>query len=810
MTILTTSRSRRRRLALVALAAVASLGAVGVGQQLYGSLPALLLAAADGAPIETGLLSKAAQTPWPEVRRWTAEVLAVRADPAAVPLIDLLVSDRNPRVRAAAVLAAGRVGSPAARAVAEALSGPSAFERQAAVWAACQIRDGTLRSQVLARLAVETDPGVLETLLANLWRLDNPQQWLSRCERWAAHENVTLRRAAAYSLARVETTEPPEALLRLANDPEPVIRLTALNGLARHTVGGTELEAAAKALVDSDWRVRAAACAVLAAADDIAQAPEGVAEALAAAAGSAHPHLVVAAVRVLSAHQGIADGGVLRQRLEDSGEPWFAEEALIALTARGWEGAADTARAWSGADELWRRVAAVRAAGAVSAEVRTEILHRAVRDPASPVRVAAVEALRELGHSELLAQLVASEADAIVRGAALAVLCEVAPPSPERLAGLYRSWREDAEPQARAAALRCLLSQSPDSEQAVKVLETAERDRSRLVRAVVANHRRARGEPLEVRREARHGHQWYERLMPWRQETHWLDVVTVRGTFRCRLATATAPLTTRELVALAESGTYDGLTFHRVVPNFVVQGGDPRGDGWGGAGLVLPDEPSLTPFDSWMVGVATDGPGTGGSQLFVTLVPADHLTGMYTNVGEVTEGREVLERLRRWDTIIQVRHHSGDDPEPIPRTLVSTVQWRDLAALPGWQEEYEAYRPDPDALQRLSDLEPEGRIVVVLGTWCADSRREVPRLLAVLHALGDAADLNVSLHAVDRSKRVVDPDRVRDLLPSGTVDRVATMIIADRENRELGRIVETPAAPIETLLADLFDRERQP
>ena len=91
-------------------------------------------------------------------------------------------------------------------------------------------------------------------------------------------------------------------------------------------------------------------------------------------------------------------------------------------------------------------------------------------------------------------------------------------------------------------------------------------------------------------------------------EPRWLDVVTDRGTFRISLDLGTAPITAREIWDLAEEGFYDDLSFHRVVPNFVIQGGDPRGDGWGGPGFVIPDEPSLVPFDSWRVGIATSGP----------------------------------------------------------------------------------------------------------------------------------------------------------------------------------------------------------
>ena len=166
-------------------------------------------------------------------------------------------------------------------------------------------------------------------------------------------------------------------------------------------------------------------------------------------------------------------------------------------------------------------------------------------------------------------------------------------------------------------------------------------------------------------RESRHGNRWYEELAEWVNAPRWLDVSTDRGSFRISLDLGAAPLTSREISDLAADGFYDGLGFHRVVPNFVVQGGDPRGDGWGGPGFVLPDEPSLDPFDSWRVGVATSGPETGGCQLFFTLLPADHLTGHYTNIGEVVAGREVLTSLRVGDKILSIKPLSGSEPPPL-------------------------------------------------------------------------------------------------------------------------------------------------
>ena len=113
-----------------------------------------------------------------------------------------------------------------------------------------------------------------------------------------------------------------------------------------------------------------------------------------------------------------------------------------------------------------------------------------------------------------------------------------------------------------------------------------------------------------------------------------------------------APLTSAALAALAGGGFYDKLTWHRVVPDFVAQGGDPRGDGEGGPGWALPDEHTPLPFLRGTLGIATSGPETGGSQIFLCHSAQPHLDGRYTVAGELEEGGEVLDALQVGDTIL--------------------------------------------------------------------------------------------------------------------------------------------------------------
>lgn len=134
-----------------------------------------------------------------------------------------------------------------------------------------------------------------------------------------------------------------------------------------------------------------------------------------------------------------------------------------------------------------------------------------------------------------------------------------------------------------------------------------------------------------------------------------LRVETTAGTFTVEFEGAVAPINQANLSALAKAGFYDGLGFHRVVPGFVVQGGDPRGDGYGGPGYTVPCEWSNTRYERGTVGIALAGKDTGGSQFFVTHTPQPHLDARYTVVGRVPEAdMAVVDLLLPGDRIERV------------------------------------------------------------------------------------------------------------------------------------------------------------
>ncbi|MDZ4724134.1 MAG: peptidylprolyl isomerase [candidate division Zixibacteria bacterium] len=131
-------------------------------------------------------------------------------------------------------------------------------------------------------------------------------------------------------------------------------------------------------------------------------------------------------------------------------------------------------------------------------------------------------------------------------------------------------------------------------------------------------------------------------------------ISTSKGDIELELFFETAPLTVLNFIALAKDGFYDGLQFHRVVPNFVIQGGDPRGDGWGGPGYYIRCEYSAKLYRRGTLGIATSGKDTGGSQFFITHSPQPHLNARYTIFGQVISGMETVDNIVIGDTIERV------------------------------------------------------------------------------------------------------------------------------------------------------------
>ena len=131
------------------------------------------------------------------------------------------------------------------------------------------------------------------------------------------------------------------------------------------------------------------------------------------------------------------------------------------------------------------------------------------------------------------------------------------------------------------------------------------------------------------------------------EQSYMADIQTNMGTISVELFAEDAPITVNNFIFLVEQGFYNGVQFHLVIPNFMIQGGDPTGTGTSGPGYQFQDEivPSLA-FDSpGIVAMANAGPNTNGSQFFITVAPTPHLTGNHTIFGRVTAGQEVADAI---------------------------------------------------------------------------------------------------------------------------------------------------------------------
>ena len=141
------------------------------------------------------------------------------------------------------------------------------------------------------------------------------------------------------------------------------------------------------------------------------------------------------------------------------------------------------------------------------------------------------------------------------------------------------------------------------------------------------------------------------------QETYQVEINTDKGQIVLELFPEHAPKTVNNFIFLTQQNFYDGVTFHRVIDNFMIQGGDPTGTGRGGPGYRFEDELAGNPLrhESKVISMANAGPNTNGSQFFITHSPQPHLDGKHTVFGKVVRGEDVVDLIKQGDRMESVR-----------------------------------------------------------------------------------------------------------------------------------------------------------
>jgi cyclophilin family peptidyl-prolyl cis-trans isomerase len=282
---------------------------------------------------------------------------------------------------------------------------------------------------------------------------------------------------------------------------------------------------------------------------------------------------------------------------------------------------------------------------------------RALPPILSALSAAKVEGLRDI----LLEHLKAP--DVFVRETAASLLGELDDSSDRVIAALY-----DAYKLARADKLyeaRKAIVQAADKlkhPMNIQVLTETTRDESYVVRLKAAELLRASSSEVSTTRlqigkvDTGHDRAYWRRISELSESIKNPTAVihTKKGDIRIELFADDAPMTVDNFIRLVRSGFYNGLAFGRVVPNFVIQGGDPRGDQNGGPGYQIRDEINLHKYETGTVGMALAGKDTGGSQFFITHSPQPALDGGFTIFGRVIEGMDVVNRIARGDRMERV------------------------------------------------------------------------------------------------------------------------------------------------------------
>ena len=661
-----------RRSACIAAAAALCAASVAA-QQVDVTRYARLLQMADQRLVDSALITDALLHGSPAERAAAARAIGQVHARALDVILATLLDDRDTAVAANAAFALGLLkDSSAVLPIARALGGPENVAREAA-WSLGAIgapAAPAIRAALVARVA--RPPRVTAALLVAASRLKPVPVELVTGSLRAPDPEV--RWAAAYAIARPYAAAGVRAIAALAHDPDPDIRMLVARGLSRQGAGDS-LSALALPLLDT------------LALDRVANVRVNAIRAL-ATYGTRARRQIVAALRDananvrLTAAQGLAEAlaGAPRASWMDA---WNADTTFVvrravligALTDSIVLPAADedNADGWRHQGD-WRYRAAVADAGGANANPQRvrEIALPLTRDPDPRVRAAAYSAFAPFADSGAghpwrreYMEFALTDFDPIVRSIAIGALEShaTAAEAASVLKGYHLS-AADSLNDARVATVGFLRAAwQHDSAafadslvRAVRALpvppDAATRDAAKGFTLLAAWER---APPIAMPALA-----WYERIVRslivpalGGKRPH-AEVLTARGTITIEFSPVDAPLTVQNFLALARAGYYDSLHWHRVVPAFVAQDGDRRGEGSGGPGYAIRDELNRLRYARGVVGMALSGPDTGGSQYFLTLTPQPHLDAGYTAFARLIAGADALDATVQGDAIIAV------------------------------------------------------------------------------------------------------------------------------------------------------------
>ncbi|PYP97283.1 MAG: hypothetical protein DMD38_06330 [Gemmatimonadetes bacterium] len=637
---------------------------------------AAVLAAADARRFDPAPLREALSHANPAVRRQGALAAGRIGDSAAIELLLPVLNDSVPVVQAAAAFALGLLKDARAipallQTIRAAPSTDPAAPQLEAVTAIAKIGgdDGARAlSDILAAGSPAAPGPVLNAALLESWRLGTRTP-LAQLVRFTDASEAATRWRALYALARLRAKEGAAPLIRGLSDPDPQIRTVAARGVSRALVDSARLDSRdaiaglTRLLGDGDAHVRINAARALASFRD-----SSLARTVVPLAADRDIGVAVQAETTLGVLRGSAALAALRPRLTSS---VFAlrRQAIIALAQADSAAGVAAAAAVSGdADWRWRSVAA-EAFGAAHARDRLETQ---LADADGRVVAQALQALQRIVPAsdstfDARARALLTHADPAVRSLAADLLARhPSGDDVDLLVAAYRRAEGDPFNDARLSAVSALGAIAASSSAgrvrvATQFIAATPRPADYLVRRLAADTlpdtRDAWGPVLPIatgrtiadyREIAR---RWLAPALAGTNPHAFLE--TDRGRLDIELLPAEAPVTVAEFLGLVDRRFFDGTRWHRVVPNFVIQDGDPRGDGWGGpgAGFVLRDEINPVRYDVGTVGMALSGPNTGGSQYFITHSAQPHLDGIYTIFGRVVGGADVLNAIGMGDRI---------------------------------------------------------------------------------------------------------------------------------------------------------------